>query len=34
LSDDDSLSDDVGRDLADLLEYAEKAGELNIDDKE
>ncbi len=34
LSDDESLSDDVGRDLAELLEYAEKAGELNIDDKE
>jgi len=34
LSDDESLSDDVERDLAELLEYAEKAGELNIDDKE
>ena len=34
LSDDESLSDDVGRDLAELLEYAGKAGELNIDDKE
>ena len=34
LIDDESLSDDVGRDLAELLEYAGKAGELNIDDKE
>jgi len=34
LSDDESLSDDVERDLAELLEYAEKVGELNIDDKE
>ena len=33
LIDDESLSDDVGRDLAELLEYA-KAGELNIDDNE
>ena len=30
----EDLSDDVGRDLAELLEYAGKAGELNIDDKE
>jgi hypothetical protein len=34
LIDDESLSDDVGRDLAELLEYAGKVGELNIDDKE
>ena len=34
LIDDESLSDDVGRDLAELLEYAGKEGELNIDDKE
>ena len=34
LIDDESLSDDVERDLAELLEYAGKAGELNIDDKE
>jgi len=34
LIDDESLIDDVGRDLAELLEYAGKAGELNIDDKE
>ena len=34
LIDDESLSDDVGRDLAELLEYAGKAGEFNIDDKE
>ena len=34
LIDDESLSDDVGRDLAELLEYSAKAGELNIDDKE
>ena len=34
LIDDESLSDDVGRDLAELLEYAGKAGELDIDDKE
>ena len=34
LIDDESLSDDVGRDLAELLEYEGEAGELNIDDKE
>jgi hypothetical protein len=34
LIDDESLSDDVERDLAELLEYAGKVGELNIDDKE
>ena len=34
LIDDESLSDDVGRDFAELLEYAGKEGELNIDDKE
>ena len=31
---DESFSDDEGRDFAELLEYAGKEGELNIDDKE
>ena len=34
LIDDESLSDDVGRDLAELLEYEGEAGEFIIDDKE
>jgi len=34
LIDDESLSDDAGRDLAELLEYEGEVGEFNSDDKE